>query len=120
MADNFPNIPEGKKVVKKNKPDGSTEYVVRNDPFYGSGCWIATAYFGDPNHFAVSQLRDYRSFVIQNSRFGFLMKYLNCVYKFIGKTSFGKWWAEGIQKHFSTRRFVSKIIIKGLIKISKI
>lgn len=86
-----------------------------------SNCWVATAYYGDKFHPNVKQLRYFReNLLIKRSIAGISMLYLNKTYLYIGKTSFGKWWEDGLQNNNSNnkRKFISYFILKFLLYLS--
>lgn len=87
-----------------------------------SSCWIATAYYSDSYHPDVNQLRFFRESLINNRGVkGFLMLWFNRLYQFIGKSNFGKWWANGLRNSdvVTIRRYLSQYLIKTLLFICK-
>jgi len=106
MSD-IPNIPEGKKVVKRTLSDGSTEWKLVDDD-----CWIATAFYGDAYHPEVVFLRAFRNSLLETNTIGPIISSLNKLYYIIGRTRFGKWWSIGLRGSKSViRKSVSKCIL---------
>ncbi len=101
-----------KSFVEKSYGDTKTEKK-------SSVCWIATAYYGDPSHEKVCDLRDIREKLIKTPILGVFAKSLNRLYLFVGESSFGKRWEKavihnkkGIPNKVSGR--ICKVLLKYL------
>ena len=105
MADAPPSIPPGKKIVERRLPGGNREWVVRDD----NSCWVATAFYMDPDHFEVVALRRFRDEKLDNP----LCRPLVHLYYQIGKTEFSRWWSEPLwsNRQRTLRWLVSRTIL---------
>lgn len=83
------------------------------------GCWIATAYYGDPLHCEVCTLRNKRNSLMEKPYIGFFVTVINNLYQFIGKSHFGKDWAKKAGREGTIQNSMSAFICKSLLKISK-
>jgi hypothetical protein len=87
-----------------------------------STCWIATAYFGSPQHPCVVRLRGFRAHWLSRPLTRPVMLTLNRTYLIIGQTSFGRWWAHGagIGARCGLRKWISHRILAFLLRHSAV
>lgn len=109
-----PNIPEGKKIVKRTLDDGSVEWKLVDDD-----CWVATAFYGDAYHPKVVLLRSFRNALLTTKTLGSTVSGMNRLYYTIGRTKFGKWWSKGLNRNQGVfRKLISKVLLSLLFVIA--
>ncbi len=109
-------------AVEYAKNRGIATVTVRNDQpvYYASDCWLATAYFGFPDHESVVALRGYRDALV-NRRWGALFKTVNRLYYAMGETRPAKWWREGLGSENSAgfRAITSRWLLSILLALAR-
>ena len=75
-------------------------------------CWVATAYYGHPNHPEVNILREARDRMIAGSRLGPLVVGLNRLYHRIGRSSIGQYWATELSRENLAFRAPTGVLLK--------
>lgn len=87
----------------------------------GGSCWIATAYFRDPNHAEVVRLREWRTQLFNTPFIGGTVRSLNEAYHWFGRRWLGAWWRDSVA--YSTilglPRFGSAVVVHSGLLIGK-
>ena len=109
-------------AVEYARRRGIATVTVRNGQpvYYASDCWLATAYFGVPDHESVVVLRGYRD-ALMNRRWGALFKTANRLYYAMGKTRLATWWREGLGPASSVgfRVITSRWVLSTLLALAR-
>ena len=109
-------LKSGEKLEYKYDDKGRISSVTKGS----SNCWVVTAYYGDPNHTNVCLIRDKRDSLKETPYIGELIKTIDNLYQYIGKSKFGEWWIRNVEKGNSTiPNKISKAICLLLLKFAK-
>ena len=111
------NLKKGEKLVYNYDDKGRVSEISRQE---SSSCWVVTAYYGHPYHSNVCSIRELRENLIGNNYFGFLFRFINNLYLYIGQTKFSNWWVKKVEEdRLSIPYKISKKLCEFLLKIPK-